>query len=70
MAMIQCPECGRAISDKAEACPGCGCPVQPRSQDNFATRNRGCGDILVGGCGAAMIIALVFLLLLLMLLFF
>lgn len=28
MAMIQCPECGREISDKASACPGCGAPVQ------------------------------------------
>lgn len=26
MAMIQCPECGKTISDKAVACPGCGCP--------------------------------------------
>lgn len=28
MAMIQCPECGREISDKASTCPGCGAPVQ------------------------------------------
>ena len=27
MALIQCPECDRRISDKAHACPGCGCPV-------------------------------------------
>lgn len=27
MALIKCPECGREISDKAVACPGCGCPV-------------------------------------------
>lgn len=26
MALIKCPECGREISDKAESCPGCGCP--------------------------------------------
>ena len=24
--LITCPECGRQISDKAEACPHCGCP--------------------------------------------
>ena len=24
MALIKCPECGRQISDKAKACPGCG----------------------------------------------
>ena len=27
MALINCSECGREISDKAEACPGCGAPV-------------------------------------------
>lgn len=26
MALIKCPECGKEISDKAEACPNCGCP--------------------------------------------
>lgn len=28
MALINCPECGKEISDKAFACPNCGCPVQ------------------------------------------
>lgn len=28
MALINCPECGKEISDKASACPNCGCPVQ------------------------------------------
>ena len=27
MAIIQCKECGKEISNKAEACPHCGCPV-------------------------------------------
>lgn len=27
MALIKCPECGKEISDKAAACPNCGCPV-------------------------------------------
>ncbi len=33
MALIQCPECGKQISDKASSCPGCGCPIasQPKS---------------------------------------
>lgn len=26
MALIKCSECGREISDKAQFCPGCGCP--------------------------------------------
>lgn len=28
MALIKCPECGKEISDKAEACPNCGCPIE------------------------------------------
>lgn len=27
MALIDCPECGKRISDQAPACPGCGVPV-------------------------------------------
>ena len=27
MALIKCPECGKEISDKASACPNCGCPA-------------------------------------------
>ncbi len=28
MALIKCIECGKEISDKAEACPHCGCPTK------------------------------------------
>lgn len=31
MALIQCSECGKSISDKAVACPGCGCPLEHRT---------------------------------------
>ena len=27
MALLKCPECGKDVSDKAAACPQCGCPV-------------------------------------------
>jgi hypothetical protein len=27
MALVQCPECNRALSDKAVACPFCGYPL-------------------------------------------
>ncbi|MBQ9198578.1 MAG: zinc ribbon domain-containing protein [Lachnospiraceae bacterium] len=27
MALIECPECGKKISDKAMTCPSCGCPI-------------------------------------------
>ena len=26
--LIKCPECWKEFSDKAPACPGCGCPVE------------------------------------------
>lgn len=28
MALIKCPECGKEISDRAAACPNCGCPIK------------------------------------------
>lgn len=31
MALIKCPECGKEISDKASACPNCGCPIAEMS---------------------------------------
>lgn len=38
MALIICPECGKQFSDKAAACPNCGCPtseaVKGRSAEN------------------------------------
>jgi hypothetical protein len=32
MAIIKCPECGYAVSDKAAACPHCAYPVAETSQ--------------------------------------
>lgn len=28
MGLIICPECGKQFSDKAKACPHCGCPLE------------------------------------------
>lgn len=39
MAMINCPECGRQISDKAASCPGCG-------YDMTAPRCAECGEVI------------------------
>lgn len=36
MALIKCSECGREISDKAAACPGCGAPVSITEGQNNA----------------------------------
>lgn len=36
MAIINCPECGKEISDKAKACPNCGCPINETNQFSSA----------------------------------
>lgn len=28
MALVECKECGRAVSERAESCPACGCPIR------------------------------------------
>ena len=32
--LFSCPECGRQVSDKAAACPGCGYPVEEMRNQN------------------------------------
>ena len=32
MAIIKCPECGKDVSDKAEACIHCGYPLKEEDQ--------------------------------------
>lgn len=27
MALINCPECDKKVSDRAQSCPDCGCPI-------------------------------------------
>lgn len=34
MALINCEECGQQISDKAVACPHCGCPVMQKKEES------------------------------------
>ena len=34
MALFECPDCGRNVSDKAVACPGCGRPVNIAGQSS------------------------------------
>ena len=36
MAMITCSECGRAVSNKAAACIGCGAPLSALPDINFS----------------------------------
>lgn len=34
MSLINCPECGREISDETENCPSCGFPIKPHKSTN------------------------------------
>ena len=47
MALIECPECSREVSDRAVNCPGCGCPLRPGATESEfrAFRQR----VLTGG---------------------
>lgn len=41
MAMVQCPECGREISEIADACPACGYPMaKKRAEESEKIRER------------------------------
>ena len=33
MALVNCPECQRQVSDKAPGCPNCGCPIAAKTPD-------------------------------------
>lgn len=44
MAMVQCNECGQAVSDKARTCPHCG--IQYREQRQASS---GCGTVFIVG---------------------
>lgn len=52
MALINCPECGKEISDKAQSCPNCGCPASEwnstkgAESDSQANDNDSSDDIL------------------------
>ena len=35
MALIKCPECGNQVSDKATACPNCGCPIIKEDETQY-----------------------------------
>ena len=47
MALIKCPECGKEFSNKAPACPNCGCPTKDIINDTYKNSNTLCIDDLV-----------------------
>lgn len=42
MAIIECPECKQAVSDKAEHCVNCGCPIKPHKKQVQVVQKEGC----------------------------
>lgn len=46
MALIQCPECGKEISDKAPACIHCGFPLQQQSNTAKIVVNISCDKLI------------------------
>ena len=61
MALIQCSECGKEISDKAASCPGCGAPVGKNTHPHKVTRTgakwEGIGFLLIAIAVVAMVAA-------------
>ena len=61
-----CIHCGRPMAAAAEARRPGPLDTQPRrvitSEDSFATRSRGCADLLIWGGLAAVLLAVLFLL--------
>lgn len=55
MAIIQCSECGREVSDKAPNCPGCGAPIAkaplPATAPKEVQARSGVADGVKLGCG-------------------
>lgn len=46
MSLINCPECGKSISDQAKTCPNCGVAINRPLGDGSA---KGCAD---AGCAS------------------
>lgn len=51
--LIICSECGKQFSDKASACPNCGCPIEHvkvyrEEPENFKCEKCGCEKYVIG----------------------
>lgn len=62
MALIACEECGRQISDQAEACPNCGHPNRPRQGTLPAPPSAGANGVMKAGCAVFVLMAAIVLL--------
>ena len=52
MALIKCEECGQMVSDKASACPHCGCPVKKPMVCPECGQTVAEGDLYCQKCGS------------------
>lgn len=46
MALMECPECGGKVSDKASFCPHCGCPICTAPEQSAIRYCTSCGSRL------------------------
>ena len=47
MALIRCPECGREVSDQAEACIHCGYPLQGTMQPPIWEKKKDASEVVI-----------------------
>lgn len=58
MALINCPECGKEISDRAGKCPHCGCPIgEDTSQKAKEKKPKNKKVIIAISCAIVVLIA-------------
>lgn len=56
MALMSCPECGKEISDAAQACPHCGHPIQePQPQDTPPAPRKSKRPVIIAACALALV---------------
>ncbi len=65
--ITRCPDCDGQVSKAASTCPHCGRPMNDNvdrvhtSNDSLLTRQRGCGDFVLYGGIAAVVLMFLFL---------
>ena len=61
MALIVCSECGKEFSERAAACPHCGCPNDSKKAEAPLVRDgvSGCVNGVVAAVGILLVVGLV-----------
>jgi len=63
MAIINCPECGKSVSDKSTACPGCGNPMRSAPPQQVTIRDTNSFFGMGSGTGCLVFLGIIFALL-------